>query len=318
MADFLVSEENGRAMKVPAKTFTEIGKVRPLLNETSWEIIKLLAQKPHYAAELAKKLNLHEQKVYYYIKRLKAADLIEIAKTEEKHGALAKYFRSRYSSICLLPLRVMGKPESAAGFRAGKIPKSLAEFFDPFIKDGKLDAVIVVGSPDQHGEYKARARDSHLAVDLAAFLGALCTEIEYPLTKLDTNIASLAELDRNAIILGGPITNKLAGEINERLPIKFVPSGGHWLIRSELSGREYVEDSIGFIVKVPHPHFADKSVMVIAGKRNAGTKAVITALVRKTNSIILGNKFNNSAYGKVVEGLDLDGDGVIDEAEILE
>ena len=108
MADFLVSEENGRAMKVPAKTFTEIGKVRPLLNETSWEIIKLLAQKPHYAAELAKKLNLHEQKVYYYIKRLKAADLIEIAKTEEKHGALAKYFRSRYSSICLLPLRVMG------------------------------------------------------------------------------------------------------------------------------------------------------------------------------------------------------------------
>lgn len=318
MAEFLVSEKDGKVMKVPTKTFTEIGKIRPLLSETSWEIMKLLAQKPHYAAELAKKLNLHEQKVYYYIKRLKTAGLIEIAKTEEKHGALAKYFRSKYSSLCLLPRREMGKAESTVGFRAGKMPKSFVEFFEPFIKEGKLGATIVVGSPDQHGEYKARARDSHLAVDLAAFLGALCTEIEYPLTKLDTNIASLKELDANIIILGGPITNKLAEEINDRLPVKFVPSGGHWLIRSELSGREYVEDSVGFIAKVPHPYFADKSIMIIAGKRNAGTKAVITALVRKTNSIISANKFDDSAYAKVVEGLDLDGDGAIDEAEILE
>jgi hypothetical protein len=58
--------------------------------------------------------------------------------------------------------------------------------------------------------------------------------------------------------------------------------------------------------------------LLIAGKRVMGTRAVMIAFLKKFNEIIKGNKFDNSIMAKVVEGVDLDSDGIVDDVEVLE
>tara|TARA_Y100000310_G_scaffold342283_1_gene444842 strand:- start:2797 stop:3762 length:966 start_codon:yes stop_codon:yes gene_type:complete len=321
LTNFLNLERNGKGFKVPVKILEKAEELKPLASANAWKVVGLLAEKPYYPAEIAKKLNLHEQKVYYYIKQLKKAGIIEVKKTEEKQGALAKYYALVDSAFALVPnLKKIERAKESVFFQGKekKLDKQLEEFMTPFIHNGKLNCKIVIGSPDPHGPLKARARDGHLAVELAAFIGSLVESFEFPLVFLDTQVSSLDSLDENLIVVGGPITNKLCEELNEHLPIKFSPNGGHYLIKSELSGNDYNEDAIGVIEKVEHPFFKNKKILLVAGNRNAGTKAAIISLIKNIEAIIQGNTNKESVEAKVVEGLDLDGDGQIDNVEIKE
>ena len=321
MADFLNLEREGKSFKVPVKLLERGEKLKALTSGKAWEIVEVLAEKPHYPAEIAKKLGMHEQKVYYHINQLKKAGLIEVKKTEEKQGALAKYYSLSFEALALVPNLKNAVSKKEGVFFHGKekkISKQVEEFMQPFIHNGKLNCKIVIGSPDPHGPLKARARDAHLAVELTAFIGSLIEEFSFPLVFLDTQVQSLETLDENLVIIGGPITNKLCSELNEHLPIKFSPNGGHYLIKSELSKREYGEDATGVIEKVKHPFFGNRMILLIAGNRNAGTKAAIVALIKNIEEIMKGNEFDEKKDAKVVEGLDLDGDGEIDNVEVKE
>ena len=205
MADFLLLDGEKR---VPTKRVDSVEALKPLLNESAWQIVKLLRRQESYPAEIAKKLGLNEQTVYYYVKQLKASGLIEVSRTEEKQGALAKFFRCNYDSFSLVASAENARKAefTSSPGTAKQLEPALKEFLEPFITEGgRFDAKIVVGSPDPHGELKARARDGHLAVELAAFLGSLCNEINYPLIYLDTQIPSIEKENSNLILLGGPI-----------------------------------------------------------------------------------------------------------------
>jgi len=300
-----------------AEVLESIEKIKPLLSEKCWLIFKELAKKESYPAELAKKLNMQQQEVYYYINKLRNANLVELTKREEKRGGLAKYYKAKTSCFAFMPDFSSVSVAKVQGIEKG-LPKPLQKFFHPFIKNQELNAKIVVGAPDSHGEFKARARDAHIAVELAGFLGTLCKSIRYPFVFLDTMLKHISQINDNIIVIGGPITNKTSREANEHLSVKFEQKNAHWLIKSENSGKEYTEDSIGIIEKIAHPYFDDKAILFLAGKRNAGTKAAILALIQNTEEIIKPNRFNEENYAHVVEGLDLDSDGLIDHVEILE
>ena len=62
--------------------------------------------------------------------------------------------------------------------------------------------------------------------------------------------------------------------------VKFVSSAGNWALQSEPSGKEYVEDSVGVIEKIQHPFFKSRKILLVAGKRNAGTISAILALAK--------------------------------------
>ena len=102
------------------------------------------------------------------------------------------------------------------------------------------------------------------------------------------------------------------------LPIKFIPNGGNWTITSEATKKEYFEDSIGVVEKIKHPYFKNRTILIVAGKRNTGTIAGIIALAKYTEEAIKPNIRNKEMYARVVEGLDLNGDGLIDEVEFRE
>jgi len=318
--EFIFFSDGKIERKIPTKVFNDVSGIKPLLSANGWRIFQLIARKPSYPAEIAKKLNMHEQKVYYYVKQLKASGLIELSRTEERLGATAKFYSAKYDSISLLPFKDAGeKKEFSVSRRKEKqIDFGVREFFEPFIYRGKFNAKIIVGSPDPHGQFKARARDAHLSAEISALIGSIASEVKFPFIFLDTDIQSIASENSNLIIIGGLLTNKLTEQINPQLKCRFESLGSHWIIKSKISGNEYSEDSIGLIEKIAHPNYKDKRILVLAGNRNAGTKAAVIALTKKIMECIKPNFFDKESNAKIIEGIDSDSDGIIDEIEFKE
>ncbi|MFB6076510.1 MAG: hypothetical protein ABEK12_00070, partial [Candidatus Nanohaloarchaea archaeon] len=79
----------------------------------------------------------------------------------------------------------------------------------------------------------------------------------------------------------------------------------------------YSEDATGFLAKTPHPDHPSSSVMVLAGVRRKGTVAALQALTEHHEPVLAGYE-GEDKWATVVRGLDMDGDGKIDDVEVLE
>lgn len=267
---------------------------RQIFSGLALRIMKAIAAEPKYPKQMARELRVHEQRVYYHIKQLEKKGYIRVARKEEKGGALAKFYSLSSPAFFVR----FGEFQDAR-----RMPRSTN--IAPFIVDGKLDAKIIVGSPEPHGPERARSRDISFAVDLALFLGTFLTKTEKPAVIEDKNVHA-HDLNENLIIIGGPITNKVTKMVNDKLAVRFGKN------KNIVAGKRiYKHDECGFIVKADSPFREGKKIMVIAGKRYSGTKAAVLAFMRHFDGI---EKKNCT----VVEGLDNDGDGEVDDVRILE
>ncbi len=267
-------------------------------------ILALLSQEHLYSQELAKRLGVHEQKIYYHIRRLERAGLIAVERREEISGASAKYYRLAAPGFAVL----LEQPQPGA--QLAPVSPKQKSFLEPFITDGRQDFLIVVGSPDPHGPKMVRARDGSYAIDLALFLGSFLAGRPRPVVKLDTEFTK-EDWKTNLIVVGGPIVNTVAASVTGGLPIRFMQDGK--TIRSLLSGHRYESDQIGIVVKDRNPRAPGKSVLFIAGRRQAGTKAAILAFLMHFDELIAGNAKKPRILARVVEGRDLDSDGIVDD-----
>ncbi len=288
MIMYIVDEKRGKSYALPAKDIRYIGA--PLAGK----ILALLAKRPTYPREIATTLREEEQKIYYHVRKLEKLGMIKIVSKEERGGAIAKYY-------------ALSRPAFVFRFSELKETKKIPHnSFPPFIEDGEMNAKIIIGSPDPHGPEKARSRDAHYAIDLGLFLGTFLINSR-PSVFLDTEIRD-GDLNDNLMIIGGPVTNRICAKINDKLPVKFDEKRN---IFSTKTRRTYKSDDVGFVLKAQNPFAKNKSILVIAGRRYSGTRAAIIALIKNFDVL----KKNNAV---VVQGLDRDYDGVIDDAEILE
>ncbi len=285
----IVKEEKG-------KLFTISAEEKQLLGGVALKILRSLAERQKYPKEIARELKVHEQKIYYHIRQLEKKGFLRVARKEEKGGALAKLYE-------------LSSPAFFVRFgnfaEAKRVPRAAS--FKPFINNGRLDARIIVGSPDPHGPERARSRDVTFAVDLALFLGTFLTKIEVPAVAEDKNVHA-HDLHSNLIIIGGPVTNKVTKMVNDRLPVRFDAKKN---ILSAKTKKVYKSDECGFVAKADNPFSAGRKIIVIAGKRYSGTKAAVLALMQNFEDVEKKNYM-------LVEGLDNDGDGEIDDVRILE
>ncbi|MEM5882841.1 MAG: helix-turn-helix domain-containing protein [Candidatus Aenigmatarchaeota archaeon] len=279
-----------------------------LSNELALKIISILSKKPSCAMDIARKLKEHEQKIYYHLRNLEEIGLIKLERTEERVGAIAKIYSISYPVVSF-------KLFEGKEIINSKIKVREIKFFNSFIRDGKLEAKIIVGSPDPHGKYAAQASDGCCAIDLALFLGSLLKEVSANY-KLDTEVKE-EELKENLILVGGPKANIIVERINKSLPIYF-DFHREWNIVSPFSKQVYVEDEIGVIEKIKNPFNPEKEILVLSGKRFKGTRAAIIGLINYLEEIEKGNKFSPNFIAKVVLGIDRDSDGRIDDVEFLE
>ncbi len=305
---YVVDKNKEKVVSLPAKEL-EFKSIRSISSKLAQDILKVIGEKISYPKEIAKKLNVHEQKVYYHVRNLEKAKVIEVSKTEVVSGAVANFYKLVKPSF-VVKFKEFQETSKLAGL--SERPKS---FLEPFIENGNLNAVIIVGSPDPHGPEKARSKDGYYGIDLALFLGTFLNYIPSLNVRLDTE-ARKEDLEKNLILIGGPVVNSISLRINDKLPVKFIKED-NWKIKS-FSGKEYLSDETGVIVKVKNPFNPKKKLLLVAGKRHSGTRAVMIAFIKYFSEVIKGNKFDNKIMAKVVEGVDLDSDGIVDDVEILE
>lgn len=307
---FYIEEEN-EEQKVYNSLLIKDPKILGILSsELAQKIIEVLSKQPSSAMDVARKLKRHEQNIYYHFRNLEKAGLIKLIKTEERVGALAKIYAVQFPVVSF-------KLFDRSIVTAMKTRANHVKFFEPFIKDGELNAMIVVGSPDPHGKYGATASDGLAAIDLALFLGNLTKASPLPNYKLDTEMKDSDYKNNNLILVGGPKANIAVDKANKSMPLYF-DFHREWNIVSPFSKQVYVEDDIGILAKMKSPFNDEKHVLVVAGKRFKGTRACILALLKKLSDVEKGNKFDPSVIAKVVEGIDRDADGKIDDVRFLE
>jgi DNA-binding transcriptional ArsR family regulator len=298
--------------------FQDPEKLKSVLNKLSWKILQLLSEQEMYPMEVAKKLKLHEQKVYYHIRKLTKAGAIKVVREEEKKGAIAKYYKATFPAMGIeLPFGY----QKISGFAATSIDEKMKMFLSPIIEDGVFDGKIVVGSPDSHGPFKAKARDGHYAAYLTLFLGQFVDLPEDFLIKLDVDVKAEKEESNNLILVGGPGTNLITQEFNEFLPIRFnmMPSEHGFLLGglvSEKTEKVYTADNVGLIARIENPWNRNKRVIVLAGNKAVGTKACVLAITKFWKKTL--KNFGDEKFAVVIQGFDLDGDGKVDSIEVLE
>ncbi len=273
------------------------------------KIVRLLAEQPMCAMDVARKLKQHEQKIYYHLRNLERIGVIKLLKTEERVGATAKIYAVNSPVV---HYKLFDSEEIVD--RKTKVKE--IKFFGDFIIDGKLNATIVTGSPDPHGKYSSVGSDGSCAIDLGLFLGSLVMKSELPNYKLDTEVNE-KDLKGNLILVGGPKANIIVEKVNKKLPVYFDPSH-EWDIVSPFSKNIYSQEGNGIVAKIKNPFNPSKQVLVLAGKRFKGTRSAILALVKHLKEIEKGNHFDSDLIAKVVQGVDIDSDGRIDDVEFLE
>jgi len=302
---FVIEKEKNEIFSLPAKEL-KFNNLKNFGTDLAQKIVKSISEEAKYPADIAKELKVHEQKVYYHIRNLEKAGIVKVVKKETKQGAVANFYALTEPAF-IVKFKELQSTQKISQF------KNESVYLEPFVKNGKLDALIIVGSPDPHGPDKARSRDGYYGIDLALFLGTFLNYVPEFNVKLDTDIRE-NELLNNLILIGGPITNKAMERFNDKLPIKF--ENGN--IKSTISNELYPQDECGIIVKAKNPLNKDKSLLVVAGKRFSGTRAAIIAFLKHFKKITNGNVHNPNIKANVVEGIDLDSDGIVDDVEFRE
>lgn len=315
----LLSEERKEYEVKDIAVFDQPERLRAVLSKMSWRILELLSEREMYPIEIARRLKVHDQKVYYHIRKLVKAGIVKVVREEMRKGAIAKYYKASF------PAFGVELPFGHRRIKTISVPamdEKTKQFFSPFLKDSSFDGKIVVGSPDPHGPFKARARDGHYASYLTLFLGQFVDLPEDFAIKLDVDVKAEKEEGSNLILVGGPGTNLITEEINEFLPIRFnmMPTEQGFLLGGLVSERTrnvYTGDTIGVIAKIVNPWNKEKRIIALAGNKAVGTKACVIALTKFWKEV-LKNFSNEEKFATVIQGFDLDGNGKVDSVEVLE
>ncbi len=317
----LLLQDEGSTQKVKEiSIMQDAQKLKMILGKLSWKILTMLSEEEMYPLEIARKLGIHEQKVYYHIRKLAKAGAITVKKEEKKKGAIAKYFKTVSPAFGI---------EFPKGYKTiqnislQSMDEKIQRFFKEFVNgNGMLEGKIVVGSPAPHGPFKTSARDGHYAAYLTLFIGQFAKMPTDFAIKLDVDVKAEKEEKNNLILVGGPGTNLLTQEINDYLPIRFNMQSseqGFLLggLSSKKTSRVYTADVVGVVAKIVNPWDKSKRIVVLAGNKAVGTKACVLALTNFWKKTLQEYR-DEETFATVIQGFDLDGDGKVDSIEVME
>jgi DNA-binding transcriptional ArsR family regulator len=294
-------ERDGKAKRVLADT--DPSGFFPAAAGLGHKILSILANGPNYPSSIARELKLYHQAVYYHMKRLEEAGLVERVSQKTVRGGKAIEFDVKGEEF----------GPSATLSRSGRLGRFLKEFISA---DGQLDGCMVVGSPEAHGPNRTQGRDGHYAIQLGFALGQF---VRLPRTfpvKLDVDLKTEKLQASNLLVVGGPRTNVVSAELNQYMPIRFSEESFFGSI-VDASGRKYHSEFDSVLTKIKNPWDPSKVCVIIAGLSGAATKAAVIGLTNMAEKVLAGYSEQGGDFAVVLHGLDMDGDGKVDSVEIL-
>jgi len=312
-ATLIENNDNGR-IAYDSLILSDPKALSVLNNKISMKIVKLLADTPCCAIDAARRLKIHEQKIYYHLRNLERSGIVYTISQERRHGMIAKI----YSVVSpVVAAKLFEKGTEIKENIALTISQDFIKFFNPFVQDGLLNAKVIIGTPFPHGIYSATARNDTALFDFGIFLGKILNENDGFSCYLDTHISDADLKKSNLILIGNSKTNSITQKINSHLPIYFDEAKDFQIV-SKLTGQTYNYDYDALILKIPNPFNANKNLLVIGGKRSVGLISAVIAIKNYISEILQGNAKNKTIIAKVVRGLDKDSDGRIDTITFLE
>jgi len=292
-------------VKGSVKRFSRYEEVVSVAHPLRFKILELLAREPSFPAQIAEKLGVSEQLVYYHMARLKRSGLVRGVETIRRRGTYATRYGLSADGFAVLyresPVNTAGKP-------------TVSPLFDEIFR-GDKPVYMVLSSPEPHGPFRSRGRDHYLAVWLAFLLGSAYGDRTLFEVVLDTRVGPSIG-NANLILFGGPAVNVLTASINASLPIYFDASMDNSMI-SRISGKIYSDDNCGLVELVDN-FWGSGRMLVIAGKHLSGTRAATLALVKKPFEVARPNVYGGGLIAHVIEGVDRDSDGEVDDVVMLE
>lgn len=309
---WLVEESADGTVAREAEVIDRAARMGALSSPLAWRILQELAKSPDYPNALAARLKVHEQKVYYHVRRLEAAGFLKMIREEPKRGASAKVLAPTAEAFAVLL-----KPHaSPVPFTA--LPRSgvVSRFLEEFSREGCFEGVIVVGSPYPHGPFLTTARDSPYAVQLGFFLGRLFTAPKGLVTRLDTEVKAAGPGRENMVLVGGPVANIITMDLNPHLAVTFDWKQA-WRVESARTRRSYADEGVGLVAKVRNPWDPERTIVILSGLHYQGTLSSILGLTAFPDEVLDGYEPGRDFY-RVVSGEDRDGDGRIDAVSVLE
>ncbi|MEM3704066.1 MAG: helix-turn-helix domain-containing protein, partial [Candidatus Bathyarchaeia archaeon] len=111
------------------KIFDDPQKFKLILDKLSWRILVLLSEREMYPLEIAKALGVHEQRIYYHIRKLLKAGAITVTRPEEKKGAVAKSYKTTSPAFGVELTKEYAHVKTTAAIKDyGKVQKFFSEF----------------------------------------------------------------------------------------------------------------------------------------------------------------------------------------------
>lgn len=288
---------------------TALGSLR---NKLSLKIIKSLAESPACAIDIARRLKVHEQKIYYHLKNLEKAGIVYAISNERRQGMIAKIY-SVVSPVIATKLFDKGI-EVKENIDLG-VSRDILNFLSPFVDGGKFNAVIIIGDSYSHGRFDASSTEGSYVLDFLIFLGRFIVNWEFPHFKIDVKVHN-DDLKNNLILIGNNRTNSVIDKINDKLLINFDDSGKE-VITSKISNGNYSDPRTGVIIKATNPFDETKKILILGGIGRRGIQASSLAVTKYLTQLMQSIKSFDD-ISKVVKGFDKDGDDVIDSIKILE
>ncbi|MBI4014720.1 MAG: ArsR family transcriptional regulator [Candidatus Aenigmarchaeota archaeon] len=275
-------------------------------SDVAMSILSALSEENQCPMDVARKLKINEQKVYYYLRGLEKAGIVKKVGEEPRYGMTAKIY-SVVSPVVAIKLHEKARvvPSSPA------TDVALIDFFHPFVENGELNAKIIFGDPYPHGEHGESAKEGVHAFDIAMLIGGLARNMAFPSYLIDTDVED-RHLKDNIILIGNAKTNTIIRKMEQELPVSFKDNR----IISKKTKKAYEGPIIGVIAKTKNPYDSSKSVLVISGIRTRGMRAAVLAITTQYNKLL--EHSGHSEFVRIVEGIDKDGDKIIDDVKILE
>nr|EGQ40929.1 MAG: bacterial regulatory protein, arsR family [Candidatus Nanosalinarum sp. J07AB56] len=284
---------DGKLLGSESLTQTEL---KALADPNRLEMMERLAEEPRYASELGRELNLDEQTAHYHFEKLKDADLIERVEQRDVSGGMASFYRPRTS----LHIDLGNEDEE---FRPPEGTDSYREFLGDSVDGSELELSVVVGAPEPHGPDQVKARDGHLAGRAGFVLGRHFSSQGLEVVK-DTD-----GYGGDRLVIGGPRTNMEAERLQDRFGFEFA-STGRYKYSLQTPEETYTSKKVGVVASSS----GEPNAFLLAGVGYGGTLASLEAFESLPQLDV-----NLSGDTMVVfEGLDMDGDGQVDDFELLE
>jgi DNA-binding MarR family transcriptional regulator len=308
----LVEETAEETVVREAEVLDKPSRLAALGTPLAWRILQELARAPDYPSALAERMKVHEQKVYYHVRRLESAGLLRVVREEARQGASARILAPTAEAFAVV-LKGRGTPVPAPALpRSGAV----ARFLEEFSRQGAFDGAIIIGSPYPHGPFLTTARDSPYAVELGFFLGRLFAPPKSSVVRLDTEVKAAGAGKEHMILVGGPVANIITADLNPHLAVNF-DWKQVWRVESSRTRRSYADEQVGLIAKVRNPWNTERTIVLLSGLHYAGTHAGILGLTLFADTVLEGYESGEDFY-RVVAGQDRDGDGRLDSVAVLE